>query len=480
VSDEGAEAYLRQVAEAALRRAGGQLRELDTRAAADPGFDPGMDPFTAASAAQWKVLKAGRILVAAGALDPECLDRVAADLSTAIAVRSRILLSRDRRRGVLSSTLFAPPSRPPLSSHPASRALSVTPIGRTLRAASDRAPSALHFLALVQTGTEAVLAVAMRMHWPPDGSSVDLEITGAGPHHLPYGQLLVVDDQGTRYSLQFEGDARQTGTWSGVARLSPVPPPGARWLGLTGDGTRLIELPLTGAAGHGHPTMPAVAEPTMTPPAERLLMLEAERILTSGNVAGPAEGPHPDEIITVLTESGVIPDDSPVPGQLAALGQRLGAGRPSCTDPPAAELPVPWSSVLAHRDVPAPANGPEVFAPLAIVLPNVDGVRFVLTGLSAAAGESHLHVVSSGMPEPTDRFAHDWTPDFSWWLRDGAGNWHVGAPAAPWSFGDGLQAFWLRWMPPLVMVPGPAELVVTGPATRVRVTLPIGDDAACA
>jgi hypothetical protein len=84
------------------------------------------------------------------------------------------------------------------------------------------------------------------------------------------------------------------------------------------------------------------------------------------------------------------------------------------------------------------------------------------------------------MPAATDRFAHDWTPDFSWWLRDGAGNWHVGAPAAPWSFGDGLHAFWLRWTPPLVMVPGPAELVVTGPATRVRVTLPIGDDAACA
>jgi hypothetical protein len=77
------------------------------------------------------------------------------------------------------------------------------------------------------------------------------------------------------------------------------------------------------------------------------------------------------------------------------------------------------------------------------------------------------------------RFRWNWTPGFSWWLRDRAGNWHVGTPGEPdtygdgmsvYMFGDGLQAFWLRLTPPLA-VPGLTEIVVTGPATRARATL---------
>ena len=72
----------------------------------------------------------------------------------------------------------------------------------------------------------------MRMHWPPDGSSADLELTGAGPHHMPYDQLWAVDDQGTRYAVRLEGDRGGTVTWFGIARLSSVPramPGGLIW-----------------------------------------------------------------------------------------------------------------------------------------------------------------------------------------------------------------------------------------------------------
>ena len=61
---------------------------------------------------------------------------------------------------------------------------------------------------------------------------------------------------------------------------------------------------------------------------------------------------------------------------------------------------------------------------------------------------------------------------FSWWLRDGAGSCHVAAAGEPCTFGDGMQAFRLRLTPPLA-VPDAAEVVVTGPATRVRATIPI-------
>jgi len=122
--------------------------------------------------------------------------------------------------------------------------------------------------------------------------------------------------------------------------------------------------------------------------------------------------------------------------------------------------------------------------PLAFVLPEMDGARLVLAGLSTAAGRSHLHVVCSGLPRLTTRSAWDWTPGFSWWLRDGAGNWHVATTDdEPCPLGDGLQAFWLRLTPPLspsltpplspslAPVPGPAEIIVTGQTTRIRATV---------
>jgi hypothetical protein len=485
VGDERAETYLRLLAETELRRAGDQLRGLDAAAGTGDWPDPGMAPFAAAESAQWRVVRAGRILVAAGALDRDFLDRFAGELFSAITARSRIELSWYRRQGVLH-TMFAPPGGRALPSGCVSWAIRVTPIGRALRVAGGRAPSVLHFMSLVHTGGGAVITVVMRVHWPPDGPGTDREITGAGPHHLPYGQLGAVDDQGTRYAVRFEGGSGRGGmaAWRGVARLSPVPPPGIRRLDLIGDGTRLIRLPLRPLAGRGRRAALPLPEPVAVPPGERLLLLEAERILASGDARGPAQGPDPGQIITVLTQAGAIAADSPVPGQLAALCQRLGASGHRITVPAAAEIPAQWASVLAHRAAPVPAGGPEVFAPLACILPDVDGAQFALAGLSTAAGESHLYVISCGMPQLTDRFAHNWTPGFSWWLRDGAGNWHVATASEPWASRDGPQAFGLRLTPPLATVPDAAEVVVTGPGTRVRATVQIrpapaasGDDA---
>ncbi|HEY1321195.1 MAG TPA: hypothetical protein VGF32_13150, partial [Streptosporangiaceae bacterium] len=456
MGDERAETYLRLRAEAELRRAGAELRRLDA-AAEDLWADPGMAPFGTAEMAGWKVVRAGRILVAAGALDQDRLDHLASDFHAAIKVRSRLLLNWDRRRGMLHRTIFEPSVSQP--SPGASQAMQVAPIGRVLRVAGDRVSWTLHLMSLVRTQTQAVITVAMRMHWPPDGSSAEVELTGAGPHHMPYDQLWAVDDQRTRYAVRLEGGRGETVTWFGVARLSPVPERHVRRLDLVGDGTRLVQLPLgLDEAPPGRRPVPPAAEPVATGLGERLLVLEAERILASGDARGPAEGPGPGEIITVLTEAGAIAADSPVPGQLAALCQRLGAAGHGITVQPAGEIPAPWASAIAHRQAPDPADGAEGFAPLACVLPDVDGARLVLAGLSTAAGESHLHVISTGLPRLTRRYQWDWTPSLSWWLRDSCGNWHVamaGEPPMPddgmptYTLDDGMQAFWLRLTPPL-------------------------------
>ena len=140
MGDERAETYLRLRAEAELRRVSAELRRADAAADAAAGAAPGAQadpstiPFGAAEMAYWKVLRAGRILVAAGVLDQDYLDHVAGDLNVAIKVRSRLLLDWDRRRGVVYRGSYVRPDPQP----PDAQAMQVTPIGGVLRAAGDR------------------------------------------------------------------------------------------------------------------------------------------------------------------------------------------------------------------------------------------------------------------------------------------------------------------------------------------------------
>jgi hypothetical protein len=169
VGDDRAETYLRLLAEAELRRVGDRLRRLDAAAGTDAWSHPDMSLFAMAEGAQWKVGRTARILVAAGVLDQECLADIADVFSAAIQVRSRLLLNWYRRRGVLHRTIFGPTVLHPPSPRPASQAMRVTPIGRAVKMAGDRAPSTLHLMSLVVTGTEALITVVMRMHWPRTG-----------------------------------------------------------------------------------------------------------------------------------------------------------------------------------------------------------------------------------------------------------------------------------------------------------------------
>ena len=197
MGDERAETYLRVLTEAELRRVSSRLRLLDAAAGTDVWSPPDSSLFVTAERAQWKVGRTGRILLAAGVLDQEALFGATGHFFDAIQVRSRLLLNWYRSRGVLPRTIFAPAVvQPP--PRPADPDMRVTPIGLTLGVAGDRAPSTVHLMSLVVTGTEALITVVMRMHWPPDGSSSDLEVTGAGAHHLPYDQFWAVDDEGTR------------------------------------------------------------------------------------------------------------------------------------------------------------------------------------------------------------------------------------------------------------------------------------------
>lgn len=442
---EQAETYLRLVAEKQLRRAQGT-----------PSIGTSVQ----------EMIKIGRILVAAGACDDELVERLGAELQAALTVRSRTLLAR---HGALSQLFGRRGGSPPVQPGRA-EPMRVTPIGRTLRVSSDRAPCDLHLMTLVSTQAEATITAVIRMHWPADGSSADLEITGAGYHHFPYGQLKAADDQGTRYAVGFDGTGG-TGSWQGVVRLSPAPQPGARWLDLVADETRrLIRLDLTAAP---EPVQAGIEAGQRVCAAERLLAAEAERIISRAWTTRGADEPEVGEIAGVLTDAGALAADSRTPGQLAALCRLLGVEHHGIRAAPAAELPGPWASVVTQHQARSGAVSGELFTPLAAVLPEIDGTRFALAGLSSAGGESYLHVAASGLPWQRRPFEEGWRPGFSWWLKDSTGDWHVAVPGYPLTRRAGHVVLELGLTPPLATRPDPAEVVVTGSSGRLRAIVPV-------
>jgi hypothetical protein len=409
------------------------------------------------------VALAGCILAAAGLVDDSFAERISADVQAALIVRSAAYAERSGGLARLSELLPGPAAVP----------LRLTRLGQVLGVASDRAPFDLHLLTLVRGPAEAAIITVIVMHWPDDGSSADLEMTGAGIQHLPYDQLWMTDDRGARYSAQFDGDGG-TASWQGVIRLLPPPPPGIRWLDLIADGgTRLLRLDLP------DPEDQAAEVTTEDIPgltgAERLLATEAEAILASiRDPRGPSVAPDLGQIAAVLTDAGALAPDGPALGQLTALCRQLGVTGPGPTAPPAADLPGPWASVLAQRRTRAHEGSADGCVPLAAPLPGIDGTRFALAGLSSAGGQSYLHVAATGLPEQAGRLQPGWRPGLSVWLKDPGGHWHLAIPGDRLTWpGDSTVVLPMRLTPPLAVMPETLELVITGPAARLRATVPV-------
>jgi hypothetical protein len=453
VGDERAQTYLRLLAEAETRRAG-------------RGSGPGL----ARSLEQ--VRWAGDVLVTAGLLTPDDVVRIAGELEAALLARPHRERARYAQRMSWAFEALGEPATPPVPApEPAPEPAPdgpgggwrITPVGQRIAIAHDRAPSDLYLMTLVRAPAGVAITAAMRMYWPADGSSADLEITGAGPQHLPYDELWVTDDRGTRYRVGMSGEGG-TLTWQGGIWLLDLPPPEARWLDLVADGThRLARIGLGPGYPAGRVQVQAAATMAPDPPGERMLAAAAEHLLASAwDRGGPRVQTRLGETITVLAGAGALAADSPAPARLAALCQRLDVSGHGITVPAAARIPARWAQVLPPR-TPAPP-GPEWFAPLGPAAVDLEGARFAFAGLASAGGQTFLHVVAAGLPpRPAYR---------SWWVRDGAGRWHLATETDPER--RGMTAFRLRLTPPLTARPDALEVVVTGRRQSVRAVVPVG------
>jgi hypothetical protein len=408
-------------------------------------------------------------LVRADAIDRSAADSVLDGLETALAARSRI----DSHRLIMRSLRAR--HRPQPTPAPAGRYLAA-PVGVTTAAVPDSGLACLSLFTLVIAPDRAALTVAGRVSEPPGRRGYrhpPLPFPGPDPPDA-------IDDRGNRYLLHEEsGWSNSEGEWGGVLNVSPVPPAGTRWLELTvSPGSPAVRVDLTGP-GAGRETAaapPPDGLPAAGSPAGRLIDAAAEELLrlavTSGDegLAGHDLSGVTD-LVTALDAVGALAPARDAASRLVILASRLGVTVPPALSAAAqpGELPAAWADVVDNRHR---RDGRPAAAAAAVVLPELDGARFVIAGLRSHAAAAELDVLGWGLrvgPHPLeDSGVRLW----SWSARDNQGRWHV-ADEDRFSGSDFYADMSLRLVPPLHPEATALELILSGRSGQVTATVPL-------
>jgi hypothetical protein len=497
MSNQSAETYLRQFAESLLRQVA----------------DRRLTPDECSS----RVRAVAAALEGTGELDAALADSVPGDVEVALAARSAdagTLMHLGRR-----APIAAGPGLPGVSRMLARAAggpgagrggthegplngIRVTPAGAALRVRADRADEEpadedgtagndgdedIYLLGFVARPGRAWLAVAARTKERParrPASPRSARNPGARrplPSTFAGGGMTAVDDRGQRYDLGFSGGG---GTWYlGRLTLSPAPPADIGWLDVR-CGTESVRVDLTVPA--------TVAEVTTLPQAtgraEAYLLQRAETLLT-GPALAAAEAAALADVVPALRASGALADDSPVPGQVAALCERLGA--PGSMIAPPGSLPERWENFLAAagaRDGTRTSTGTERpmrstdaidAARLSVALPAGNGTTIVLTGL--ITGTDGTTVIFGGLYLGDGPSAASAVAGLTMWARDEAGDWHSVSINGWSSDGNSGVTFQAVVVPPLspatreieFHVTGSYEPAETGVTGQIRAVIPL-------
>ena len=455
---ERAEGYLRQLAEAELRRARTPPAAGIRRPQNTAGF-----------------ALVAPALVAVGAVDAGTADQIRADLALAVAVRqpgqenlARLMRGFSGRAGtavaLALSTGYAWPAPPRASRR-------VVPAGTVIHVRDGDARHALLVVAYLRSAGGARFIMA------------------GGPAFRP---LTAADDRGARYQISFRGRPDLA-----EFLLAPDPPPQIRWLDLsTAPGKPATRIDLD-------PQIPA-PDVTVTRKAtsqgELLLDGIAARIFCSGAAAVPQYDPEqppagaadlrafigdgPGRIVAALHAAGALPPASPVPGQLAGLCTRTGIPGHGITAPPA-DLPEPWHSMLTRRPrrLPQEAAGAAILAATVAELPELDGAQITIfgvhhatiVGLHNSATQTIVHTLVTGVtPEDDWTYGRGVRPLPALWVRDSSGRWHATRTHGMMPSGNnGEVILWLEIVPPLDRGTAWIDLVATGRSAEVRIRLPL-------
>ena len=416
------------------------------------------------------VRQAASALVAAEAISEAAAQAVLVELTEALAARAKI--GADQAAGLA-------PGWPPGGPVPALPAgpVRAVPVGAAVPLGPDGSLGTAQVLTLVLAPDRATLTAVTHLTGtdpftgpPRPGRPWQRPAHDLGDH------LSVTDNLGTRCQVAGSSGQASDHIWSMTFDLHPLPAPGARWLDITiAPGAAPIRVDLPALDAGQPPLSPAPASgPGIGGPrhdAGRPLDALAEYLLMHAGRGGP---PSPDllaalpDIAGALQTAGVLAPGSAALGRLAALADRLTVPFPPSLRPLAgpADLPAAWLSVLNRL---GRSDGLVREAPVAAVLPEVDGARFALAGLRSAADSATVHALVWG-----------WHPDrralggerFSWWARDDAGRWQVAAWGG-YSYGGGQVDVELQFVPPLHPSARSLDIFVVGPASQAAVTVPL-------
>jgi hypothetical protein len=471
-----AEAYLRRLAEAELRR----VPTLPTD-----------------NAVSHRLALVAQALLAVGAIDVGTTEQIQAEVDLALTLRQvgspdaagpdpgvAVQARLDGLAQVqLNQAARAFPGSGPSVRHPASQPAPwrVVPVGTVIQISEADISSELHLLTYAQTPDGARFTVALRTH----------RSTGMlcrPPMRRPR-QFTAVDDQGASYLLSFRAGRR-----TGVIGLDPDPTREIRWLDLTttpGEPAIRIDLDPRDAPV---PAPAVIVTQKARSPGELLLEVIAAQLLT---VATTFPQDTPDQldavrrellwlaaedrlghIIAALQAAGALPAASPVPGQLAGLCARLGISGHGITAPPAGDLPEPWESMLTryHGQEPYPTLASGRWATPVTELPEQDGTRIAILDLHHDESGNILHMLVSGVTmEDTWPYSREVRPLPVLWIQDSSARWHTtqthgtGRPG-----GNGEVVLWLDIKPPLERGTTWVDVVAAGQSAEVRARLPLG------
>jgi hypothetical protein len=448
MDSERAETHLRRIAEAELRRALSPAPDLH------------------------RVMLVGRALTKVGALDEGIADAIQADLEMAVALRQPLppqLRPGQRRQG---QPRRGPGRSATSAAYRNSSTITATATGITVTAAGSlqsrrratvpeplvpltaRIPVALggdngqlRLLAYSRTSTGAWFAVHA---W--NSRTADPVRRSRHFGHGVLDDLTMTDDAGNGYRLGFSGGGGPDG-YVGCLTISPEPPLGLRWAEISQSGGPATRFRLD-PPGAMPPVM--VTRSALTP-AEHLLIGYATSIL---NGSGPTA--LLGDVVTALRAAGALSPLSPVPGQLAALCEHGGFAGHGIDAPPAPgnEIPEHWLSDSRAASLPYPADKG---AAIAVTLPEVDGIRLSLLGLTNTKQDTLLHVHVVGVAQDI----RDSMPFV--WLRDESHGWRT-TRISGWSRHDDEGFARLSVWPPLSRCSA-ADVLICGQSAEVRVSL---------
>ena len=332
------------------------------------------------------------------------------------------------------------------------------PLGRPVTVQSEDGPIKLVLLALVLAPDRAEVIVTGRLPTVPDGRARQVH------HHWSRSlRGSATDDRGARYEAHFTGGSDQSRI-DGALRFHPIPPAQTRWLEVRVGETDPLRVQLA----EGQPVTADLGEEPADP-VERFLDVQAERFLSRRWLPGAGGAAVAPEATAALREIAAVWSGSPALRRLAALFRRLGCDCPETQGVPWADLPEPWASVLDSQDA---TDGPAGISALAVVFPEIDGTRCVLTGLRSEPDSASLQLIGwSGSALGWLPFAGETTRP-SVWARDSAGRWHVAAGNGG-EFVDGHANLTLRLTPPIHPKATSLEITLLGKSGRATATVPL-------